>query len=93
MTGIQNFIRTYHNQIKTIGGMIIALVALVFIIVCIVKSMKGFGTGKMGEGVKQLMFAIIIGIVAAAGIIGMIQLINNVSQGAGAGLFNTQSIN
>lgn len=76
MDKLITWIGTNATLVKTAGGAIIALVAIVFVIIQLSKAIKNFGADKMKEGMKSLVHAIIIVIVASIGAAGIISFAN-----------------
>ena len=73
MDKLITWIGTNATLVKTAGGAILGLVALVFVVVQLIKN---FGADKMKEGMKSVINAIIIVILAAVGITGIISIAN-----------------
>ena len=76
MDKLITWIGTNATLVKTAGGAILGLVALVFVVVQLSKAIKNFGADKMKEGMKSVINAIIIVILAAVGITGIISIAN-----------------
>ena len=72
MDKLITWIGTNATLVKTTGGAILGLVALVFVVVQLSKAIKNFGADKM----KAVINAIIIVILAAVGITGIISIAN-----------------
>lgn len=76
MDKLITWIGTNATLVKTAGGAILGLVALVFVVVQLSKAIKNFGADKMKAGMKSVINAIIIVILAAVGITGIISIAN-----------------
>lgn len=76
MDKLITWIGTNATLVKAAGGAILGLVALVFVVVQLSKAIKNFGADKMKEGMKSVINAIIIVILAAVGITGIISIAN-----------------
>lgn len=76
MDKLITWIGTNATLVKAAGGAVLGLVALVFVVVQLSKAIKNFGADKMKEGMKSVVNAIIIVILAAVGITGIISIAN-----------------
>lgn len=68
------WVKNNTNTAVTLMNVVIGLVAVIFIAVLVIKAIKNFGSKKGKEGSMDLVYALIVVIIATVSILGVIKL-------------------
>lgn len=74
MDGAIEWIKNNTSTAEALLNAIIGLAAIIFVAVSVIKAVKNFGTGKIKEGSMNVVYALIVVIVATVSILGLIKL-------------------
>lgn len=77
--GLEGLIEESGDAIKTWGGIIIGVVATIFVIARAVAAITAFSNKNMSDGVKEVVKAVIIVIIAIMGIGGLFTLVDSIN--------------
>lgn len=68
------WIKNNTNTAVTLMNVVIGLVAVIFIAVLVIKAIQKFGSRKAKEGALDLVYALIVVIIATVSILGVVKL-------------------
>lgn len=77
--GIINWLNSLNSNITNIAKPILAIAAVAFAAICIIKAMSEFRNKKYKEGTLYLIAGIAIGILVALGVAGVLNTGKNIA--------------
>lgn len=79
MDGLNTWIQTNGDSLKLTMTIVISVVAIIFAGWLVISAMSAFKAKKMNDGVKSLMFAGLVVVVALMGIGGIFALVEMIA--------------